>query len=79
MKKFWQKAGVALGAGVLAVGGASTAMAQVVLPDIGVDVPATVTALGTDLGTMIAAVFGIFAVVLIIRAAYSWIKRSVRG
>jgi len=66
--------------GLVAVGAAASSVyAQVTLPDLGVDTAGHVTAAGTELGTVIAACFGVFIVLLVVAAAYRWLRRSRSG
>ena len=58
------------------VGGmVSVASAQVTLPTIGVEPTDYVTAAGTEIGTALAAVFGLFIVLLVIFGSMRWLKR----
>lgn len=52
--------------------------AQVTLPDLGVDVAGTATAIGTSLGTVVASLVAIFGALLVVRLGLRWITRTVR-
>lgn len=66
-----------LAAAALAGCMASGAYAQtgVTLPTIGVEPTDYVTAAGTEIGTALGAVFGLFVVVMVIFGAMRWLKR----
>lgn len=53
--------------------------AVVTLPDTGVDIPGTITAAGTEMGTYIAAAIGLMAAIITVKFAVNWIKASLRG
>lgn len=57
---------------------AAQAHAQVTLPDLGVDVAATATAIGTGLGTIVASTITIFGAFLVIVLGLRWIKRTIK-
>lgn len=48
----------------------------VTLPDLGVDVPAYATAMGTDLGGIFVAVLGISAVFIAGKIGWRWLRRA---
>lgn len=52
--------------------------AQVTLPDVGVDVPATITAMGTDLGTGVMAALALGAVLLAAGAVWAWARKGAK-
>ncbi|MEM8709475.1 MAG: hypothetical protein AAGG01_00870 [Planctomycetota bacterium] len=64
---------LAAAAAALALG--TSAMAQVTLPDLGVDVAGTATAMGTDLGAVFTAILGIAAVFIIGTIGWMWLRR----
>ncbi len=62
-------------AGGALVLGASSAMAEVTLPSIGITSTEYVSAAGTEIGTALAAIFGLFVVVMVIFGTMRWLKR----
>ncbi len=60
------------------VAGLSRAQAQVTLPDLGVDVAGTATAIGTGLGSIVATTITIFGAFLIVRYGLMWIRKTVK-
>ena len=59
-----------------AVAMAPLAAAQVTLPELGVDIPGTATAMGTDLGAIFTAVVGISAVFIAGKIGWRWLRRA---
>ncbi|MEL6613554.1 MAG: hypothetical protein AAFQ53_15765 [Bacteroidota bacterium] len=64
------------GAPLAALALAGLASAQVTLPDLGVDVPGTATAMGTDLGTIFMAILAISAVFIAGSIGWRWLRRA---
>lgn len=65
-------------AAVVCLGFAGAAQAQVTLPDIGVDVAGTSTAIGTAIGTIIAGTIALFGALYVVRLGIKWIRGMVR-
>ncbi len=59
----------------LVVGGSAAFATGVTLPDTGVDVPGTVTAMVTFLGTAVASIIGAYAAFKAIKVALRWFGR----
>lgn len=57
------------------VSGALAQTTSPTLPSIGVDAEAYVTSAGTEIGTVLAAIFGLFVVLMVIFGAMRWLKR----
>lgn len=68
----------ALGAAAFAAGAliVSEASAQITLPDLGVDVNGTATAMGADLGTGFMTILGISTVFIIGGILWRWLRRA---
>ncbi|MEM6674728.1 MAG: hypothetical protein AAF726_17915 [Planctomycetota bacterium] len=68
----------AFGAAAFAAGAliVSDASAQVTLPDLGVDVNGTATAMGTDLGAGFMTILGISTVFIIGSILWRWLRRA---
>lgn len=54
----------------------NSASAQVVLPDLGVDVGEHIDAFVVAIGLVIAGVLGVYLIVLTIRKFMTWIRRT---
>lgn len=69
----FKKAAAAVVAASALVAGAA---AQVTLPDLGVDVNGTATAMGTDLGAGFMTILGISTVFIIGSILWRWLRRA---
>lgn len=54
----------------------ATSMAQVTLPNLGLDVPGHATAMGTDLATIFTTILGISAVFIAANIGWKWLRRA---
>ena len=73
------RAGVwAVMAAVIVSGLSLSASAQVTLPDLGVDVEGTATAMATALGTIVASLIAIYGAFLVVRMGVRWMRGTVK-
>ena len=68
----------ALAALTVLVVGAPMAVAQVTLPDVGVEVADTATAMGTALGTIVQTLVTIFGAFMVVWLGLKWVRRTIK-